>query len=203
MSRTEKLSELKVAHRKRVAAIRADQDRTDAAKERRIKEETEKFDAARSIEEERIEASIRADVEAAYRSAHGPGPVLDAAAELRLARLREEVRDELDTKRLVPFADTRKLSVPVIRNVPRLSARLVPATSKVSAGCVLRSWSKRTCPSAMGRPEPGSRSLNVRGRTWKLASRYSATPEHEHGRDSAAHRPLDGREPPTVRDVRV
>ncbi len=103
MSRTEKLSELKVAHRKRVAAIRADQDRTDAAKERRIKEETEKFDAARSIEEERIEASIRADVEAAYRSAHGPGPVLDAAAELRLARLREEVRDELDTKRLDPI----------------------------------------------------------------------------------------------------
>ncbi len=38
MNRTEKLNEMKAAHRKRVAEIRADGDLTHEAKERRIKE---------------------------------------------------------------------------------------------------------------------------------------------------------------------
>ncbi|MDP9454625.1 MAG: hypothetical protein M3Q60_02400 [Actinomycetota bacterium] len=46
---------------------------------------------------------MREEVENAYKKAHGPGPSLDAAAELRLARIREEVRDDLEAKRLDPL----------------------------------------------------------------------------------------------------
>ncbi len=103
MSRTEKLDGLKAKHRERVAAIRADRDLTYEARERRIKEEGEKYYAARREEEERVTAALRQELEGAYRAAHGPGPSLDAAAELRLARLREEVRDELEAGRLDPI----------------------------------------------------------------------------------------------------
>ena len=94
---------MKAKHRERVAQIRADGDLTHEAKERRIKEEGEKYHAARRAEEERVTAALRDEIEGAYRKAYGPGPSLEAADELRLARLREEVRDELDTKRLDPI----------------------------------------------------------------------------------------------------
>jgi hypothetical protein len=53
MNRTEKLNELKAKHRKRVAEIRADTDLTYEARERRVREEGEKYDAERKAEEER------------------------------------------------------------------------------------------------------------------------------------------------------
>jgi hypothetical protein len=101
--RTEKLNEMKAKHRKRVAEIRADQDLTFEARERRVKEEGEKFDAALRAEEERVTSKLREEVEDAYKRAHGPGPSLDAAAELRLARLREEVRDDLEARKMDPL----------------------------------------------------------------------------------------------------
>ncbi len=97
------MNEMKAAHRKRVAEIRADGDLTHEAKERRIKELGTKHHEELRAEEERVTTALKSDVEAAYRKAHGPGPSLDSAQELRLARLREEVRDELDTKRLDPI----------------------------------------------------------------------------------------------------
>ncbi|MDP9488401.1 MAG: hypothetical protein M3Q49_21900 [Actinomycetota bacterium] len=103
MNRTEKLNEMKAKHRERVAAIRADADLTYEARERRVKEEGEKYNAERKAEEDRVTAALRDDIEGAYRKAHGPGPSLDATAELRLARLREEVRDDLEAKRLDPL----------------------------------------------------------------------------------------------------
>ncbi len=103
MNRTEKLNELKAKHRERVAQIRADKDLTYEARERRVREEGEKYHAARKAEEERVTAALRDDIEGAYRKAHGPDPSLDAAAELRLARIREEVRDDLEAKRLDPI----------------------------------------------------------------------------------------------------
>jgi hypothetical protein len=103
MNRTEKLNEMKAKHRERVAAIRADADLKHEAKERRVKEEGAKHHEEIRAEEERVTAALREEVEGAYRKAHGPGPSLDAAAELRLARLREEVRDDLEAKRLDPI----------------------------------------------------------------------------------------------------
>lgn len=103
MNRTEKLNEMKAKHRKRVAEIRADQDLTFEARERRIKELAAKHHEEIRAEEERVTAALREEVEDAYKRAHAPGPSPDAAGELRLARLREEVRDELDTKRLDPI----------------------------------------------------------------------------------------------------
>ncbi len=101
--RTEKLNEMKAKHRKRVAEIRADADLNDGAKERRVKEEGAKHYQEVRAEEERITSALRDDIEGAYKRAHGPGPSLDAAAELRLARIREEVRDDLEAKRLDPL----------------------------------------------------------------------------------------------------
>ncbi len=103
MNRTEKLNEMKAKHRKRFAEIRADADLTHEAKERRVREEGAKHHEEIRAEEERVTAAVREEVENAYRKAHGPGPSLDAAAELRLARLREEVRDELEAGRVDPI----------------------------------------------------------------------------------------------------
>ncbi len=103
MSRTEKLAAMKAKHRERVAQIRADADLTHEAKERRVKEEGAKHHEEIRAEEERVTAAVREEVENAYKKAHGPGPSLDAAQELRLARLREEVRDDLEAKRLDPI----------------------------------------------------------------------------------------------------
>ncbi|MDP9476540.1 MAG: hypothetical protein M3R38_12805 [Actinomycetota bacterium] len=103
MNRTEKLNEMKAKHRERVAAIRADADLTHEAKERRVKEEGAKHHEEVRAEEERITSALRDDIEGAYRKAHGPGPSLDAAAELRLARIRAEVQDDLEAKRLDPL----------------------------------------------------------------------------------------------------
>ncbi len=101
--RTEKLNELKAAHREKVARIRADRDITLEARERRVREETQKFDAVRRAEEDSISHALDAEIERAYRAAHGPAGKLDATGELRMARLREEIKDELDTKRLDPI----------------------------------------------------------------------------------------------------
>ncbi len=103
MNRTERLAEMKAAHRKRVAEIRADGDLTHEAKERRIQELGAKHYEEVRAEEERVTAALREEVEGAYKKAHGPGPSLDAAAELRLARLREEVRDDLEAGRVDPI----------------------------------------------------------------------------------------------------
>ncbi len=103
MNRTEKLNEMKARHRERVAAIRGDGDLTHEAKERRVKEEGAKHHEEIRAEEERVTAAVREEVENAYMKAHGPGPSLDATAELRLARLREEVRDDLEARRLDPL----------------------------------------------------------------------------------------------------
>ncbi len=103
MNRTERLNELKAKHRERVAAIRADADLTYEARERRVKEEGAKHHEEIRAEEERITSALKDDIEGAYKKAHGPGPSLDAASELRLARLREEVRDDLEARRLDPI----------------------------------------------------------------------------------------------------
>lgn len=101
--RTEKLNEMKAKHRERVAQIRADGDLTHEAKERRIKELGAKHHEEIRAEEERVTTALRNEIEGAYRKAHGPGPSLDAADELRLARIRDEVRDELEAKRMDPL----------------------------------------------------------------------------------------------------
>lgn len=93
--RTEKLSEMKAKHRERVAHIRADKDLTHEAKECRVKELGMKHHEEIRAEEEGVTAALCDETEAAYRKAHGPGPSLDAASELRQARLREEVREEV------------------------------------------------------------------------------------------------------------
>ncbi len=103
MNRADELNEMKAKHRKRVAEIRAFQDYTHEARERTIKEETQQHNEAIRVEEDRISGALNNELENAFKAAHGPGRALDSAAELRLARLREEVKDQLDTKRLDPI----------------------------------------------------------------------------------------------------
>ncbi len=104
--RTKQLDQMKASHREEVAAVRADGDLTQDAQNRRLTELERGFNEAFDEETLRVMAGIDAEIEAAYRKAHGApekrgvGSYTDhqeeTARELRLARIREEVRDDLE-----------------------------------------------------------------------------------------------------------
>lgn len=107
--RTKKLAEMDAKHRRRVAEIRADKDLTYEARERRVREEADKHYAARREEEARVRDSLDGEIERAYRKAYGPEARLrhdateETARELRLSRIRAEVTDDFEARRLDPI----------------------------------------------------------------------------------------------------
>lgn len=106
--RTKKLIEMKARHRERISQIRAFEDHTREARDRIVREETVKHNDAIRAEEDSISHALDAEIERAYRAAHGPGRAIDATAELRLARIREEVRDSFEAGRLDPIREHEK-----------------------------------------------------------------------------------------------
>lgn len=105
--RTQKLDGLKAEHRRAVAAVRADKDLNEDAKRRRIDELHREHAPDLEAESSRILGELDARIESQYRKAHGEpkkgggyrgslGAQEEAARELRLARVREEVRDDLE-----------------------------------------------------------------------------------------------------------
>lgn len=108
MSYTKKLDDLKAEHRKKVAAIRADEDLKPEARDRRIQEETQRFEKEYREEKERTFSTLDSDIEQTWKRAHaedGPSGSTEeqVARELRLQRLREEVRDDFEAGRQDPI----------------------------------------------------------------------------------------------------
>ncbi len=101
-ARTKRLDAMRAEYNDEKAALMADEDLTPEAKSRRLMEVELGFDAAFREESGRIMERLDADIERAYKRAHGPEkpsgyPEEDIAREMRLARIREEVRDDLES----------------------------------------------------------------------------------------------------------
>ena len=101
-ARTRELAAMRAAHREKVAAVRADEDLTPEAKARRLRELERDFREAFDAEAENVTGKLDREIERAYRKVHAPRPASEdaqeeTARELRLARVREEVRDDLES----------------------------------------------------------------------------------------------------------
>nr|MDP9474792.1 hypothetical protein [Actinomycetota bacterium] len=99
--RLREVEAIRAERRAKVDAVRADGDLTWEAKERKIKEIGREYYAREREAEARVTEGIKANIEAAYRSEHGPAPSAltaeqETAKELRLARIRAEVADEFE-----------------------------------------------------------------------------------------------------------
>ena len=108
MTYTKKLDTLKDEHQKKVAAIRGDEDLKPEARDRRIQEETQRFEKEYREEKERTFSTLDSDIEQTWKRAHAedrPSGSTEeqVARELRLQRLREEVRDDFEAGRQDPI----------------------------------------------------------------------------------------------------
>ncbi len=130
-TRTKRLNAMKAAHREKVAAVRADEDLTPEAKSRRLAELERDFREGFDAEAARVTGRLDRQVEAAYRKVHAPRSASEdaqeeTARELRLARIREEVRDDLEggmIDALVSYQEAIKLGD---RERAELIARMGP-----------------------------------------------------------------------------
>ncbi len=113
MSEQHPYAAVDAAYREKKAAIRADEDLTGEAKERRIKELGQKYDAERAEIERRVEEERAAKEERAYGRLYGPqgstrSAEEDAARELRLARLERELVPAYEANRRDPLVDYKR-----------------------------------------------------------------------------------------------
>ena len=100
-------------YREKKATIRSDEDLTWEAKERRIKELGQKYDADRAEIGRRVEEERAAKEARAYGRLYGPqrsgkSPDEDAARELRLARLERESVPAYEANRRDPLVDYKR-----------------------------------------------------------------------------------------------
>ena len=122
--RTADLNAMRAAHREKLAAVRADEDLTPEARNRRLSELERDFREGFDAEAARVTERLDRDVENAYRKAHGPekpssDPQAEVARELRLQRIRSEVYEDLanghdaliDYERAVRLGDTERAAV--------------------------------------------------------------------------------------------
>jgi hypothetical protein len=96
-------AEMDAEYREGKAKIRAFEDLTDEAKERKVRALGREHAEKRKEAEKAIEDRLWAQQETAYRKAFGPAPSnlsadQETARELRLSRLRAEVTDAFDGK---------------------------------------------------------------------------------------------------------
>ena len=101
-ARTAELAAMRAAHREKVAAVRADEDITAEAKTRRLRELERAFRENFDAEAENVTGKLDREIERAYKRAHAPEkpseyPEEEIAKEMRLQRIREEVRDDLES----------------------------------------------------------------------------------------------------------
>ena len=123
-TRTKKLAAMRAEHLEKRAALLADQDITDEARNRRLAELERDYSDRREAEAARVTAGLDADIERAYKRAHGPeepssDPQAEVAKEMRLSRIRSEVYDDLSNghdaliayERAVRSGDTERAAV--------------------------------------------------------------------------------------------
>ena len=123
-TRTKKLAAMRAELLEKRAALQADGDLTPEAKNRRLNELERDYSERREAEAARVTAGLDADIERAYKRAHGPEkssphPQAEVAKEMRLARIRSEVFDDLanghdaliDYERAVRSGDTECAAV--------------------------------------------------------------------------------------------
>ena len=123
-TRTKKLAAMRVEHLEKRAALQADEDLTPEARNRRLVELERDYSERREAEAARVTAGLDADIERAYRKAHGPekpssDPQAEVAKEMRLARIRSEVYDDLanghdaliDYQEAIRLGDTERAAV--------------------------------------------------------------------------------------------
>lgn len=123
-ARTKKLDAMRAEYNDQKAALTADEDLTPEARNRRLMEAELGFDAAFREESGRIMERLDADIERAYKRAHGPEkpseyPEEEIAKEMRLQRVRSEVYDDLanghdaliDYERAVRLGDRERAEV--------------------------------------------------------------------------------------------
>jgi hypothetical protein len=102
MSEQHEFARMDAEYRERVSALRKDEDLNDEARERRIKALSDSYDRTRKEAEQAAAERLQAEERDNYRKAFGPGrntltTAQEAAKELRLARVRAEVTDELSS----------------------------------------------------------------------------------------------------------
>jgi hypothetical protein len=108
MSDQNPYAELETNYRKTKERIRADEDLSYEAKQRKIREAGLVYDRERREIDKRVLERLEAEEERAYRKAYGPGRSTlsaeqETARELRLARIRAEVTDTLRAGRDEPL----------------------------------------------------------------------------------------------------
>lgn len=100
---SEQLAKIDAEYREGKAKIRAFEDLTGEAKERKVRELGLEHAGRRKEAEKAIEDQLNAEEEAAYRKAFGPARTTlsaeqETARELRLSRIRGEVTDTFDAQ---------------------------------------------------------------------------------------------------------
>jgi hypothetical protein len=102
MSEQHEFAAMDAEYRQRTSALRADEDLTHEARERGIKALSDAYDRNRKAAEQAAANRLQAEEQDNYRKAFGPKRVTltaaqETARELRLARVRAEVTDELSS----------------------------------------------------------------------------------------------------------
>ncbi len=102
MSRDAQLSQMRLEHEAKVREIEGYADLSRTGKDKRIAEETERYNKAREAEEQRTRQSLQADIDAAYKTIHRQDetpsldPQVETAKQLRRANIRQDVLDALE-----------------------------------------------------------------------------------------------------------
>jgi hypothetical protein len=102
MSEQHEFARMDAEYRERVSALRKDEDLTHEARERKAKALGDAYDRTRKEAEQAVADRLKAEEQDTYRKAFGPKrvtltPAQETARELRLARVRAEVTDELSS----------------------------------------------------------------------------------------------------------
>lgn len=100
-------------YRESKAKIRADEDLTWEAKERKVRELGLEYDRKRKEAEEAVADRLAAEEESSYRKAYGPGlsgltAEQETARELRLSRIRTEVTDDFEAGHQDPLVSYQR-----------------------------------------------------------------------------------------------
>ena len=122
--RTAKLDAMRAEYLERKTELMGDEDLTPEAKTRYLQELERDYSERREAEAARITAGLDADIERAYKRAHGPekpssDPQAEVAKEMRLSRVRSEVYEDLasghdpliDYERAVRLGDAERAGV--------------------------------------------------------------------------------------------
>lgn len=173
-------------YREGKARIRADEDLTYEAKERKVRELGLDYDRRRKEAEKAIADRLEAEEAASYRKAYGPGRSTltaeeETARELRLIRIRSEVTDDFEAGRQDPLVSYQQ----AVRAGDMERAEVI---GKVGAKYLQDPIRRRRLAELVGENEPEER----RRAKKRLAELEAQKRTHELG--SALHRNVRSRQ---------